>query len=184
MAEQAEAGDIGAGVYCLAMGLQLIQQSVLTVGHVLEHGVQSLGLAGTRHGSSEQHAGAQGTTQQQHITVGDSPLAPGGSAATVDAEAQLHSQAGAVRRFTAGFQGVSSDQLRLLLLQHRSHTAQRLHQQFLLLRRLQHRQGHDRLGAVDPGTAGPEIGAGMQGGESPVQPGVTHQRREPIHALQ
>ena len=89
-----------------------------------------------------------------------------------------------MRGGTSGFQGVSSDQLRLLVLQDRSNTAQRLHQQFLLLRRLQHGQGHDRLGAVDLCTAGPEIGAGMEGGESTVQPGVADQRRKPIHALQ
>ena len=61
MPKQAEAGDIRAGVYCPAMGLKLIQQSVLTAGHVLEHRVQSLWLAGICHGSREQHAGAQGT---------------------------------------------------------------------------------------------------------------------------
>ena len=42
MPKQAEAGDIRAGVNRLAMGLELIQQSVLTAGHLLEHRVQGL----------------------------------------------------------------------------------------------------------------------------------------------
>ena len=57
-------------------------------------------------------------------------------------------------------------------------------QEFLLLLRLEYRQGDNRLAAVHFGSAGPEIRAGMQCRQAAVEPGISHQCRESIHALQ
>ena len=37
------------------------------------------------------------------------------------------------------------------------------------------------MGGGDLGSAGPEVGAGVQGGQSSVQPGIADQGREAIH---
>ena len=42
------------------------------------------------------------------------------------------------------------------------------------------RHGDDGLGGGDPGSASPEVGAGVQGGEPPIQPGVAYQSREAV----
>ena len=42
------------------------------------------------------------------------------------------------------------------------------------------RHGDDGLGGGDPGSASPEVGAGVQGGEPPIQPGVADQSREAV----
>ena len=45
-------------------------------------------------------------------------------------------------------------------------------------------QGHDGHRTGHRGPTSPEIGAGMQGGESTIEPGITHQCWKAIHALQ
>ena len=40
------------------------------------------------------------------------------------------------------------------------------------------------MGGGDPGSASPEVGAGVQGGEPPIQPGVADQSREAVYGGQ
>ena len=79
---------------------------------------------------------------------------------------------------------MAADQPRPERLEHRAHTGQALHQLLLLQLRRGLGHGHQRLHAVHPGAAGPQIAAGVQGGEAGVEPGVLHQGGEAIDALQ
>ena len=57
-------------------------------------------------------------------------------------------------------------------------------EQLLLFCGVDRRQGDDGHCTGDRGATCPEIGAGMQGGEATIEPGITHQCWKAIHALQ
>jgi hypothetical protein len=65
-----------------------------------------------------------------------------------------------------------------------THAGQALHQKLLLHQAPGLGQGHQGLGALHCGSAGPQIGAGMQRRQSGIEPGVLHQGGESIDALQ
>ena len=76
---------------------------------------------------------------------------------------------------------MATDQFSPLLLQCGSHPCQRLAEQLHLMVVIDGGHGHDRLHRGGAGTRGPQIGAGMEGGQSSVEPGIRDQGREAIH---
>ena len=79
---------------------------------------------------------------------------------------------------------MAADQGRPERIEHGAHPRQALEKQFFLQLGPGFRHGHQGLDAGHPGATGPEVAAGVQGGEPGVQPGVVHQGREAIDALQ
>ena len=62
MSEQAETGDVGAGVNVLADWLHLLKQRVLAEGHAPQRSIQIRSFRGAAHGPGKQHPGPQGAT--------------------------------------------------------------------------------------------------------------------------
>ena len=58
MPEQAETGDIGAGVNVPSNWLKLLQKRVLACDHVFDRSIQICSLGGTAHGSCKKYPGA------------------------------------------------------------------------------------------------------------------------------
>ena len=72
MSEQAESGDVGAGMQLFLfrfLAQELLQQGMLAGAHHALGTVQIVGVGSPLHRGSEQHAGAEWTAQQQRITI-------------------------------------------------------------------------------------------------------------------
>ena len=96
----------------------------------------------------------------------------------------VHREGQRQARPIAALKGVASDQPCPERIEHRANPRQGLEQQLLLQGRLRLRQGHQGLHTLQICPAGPEIAAGMKSGEAGIEPGVAHQGREAIHALE
>ena len=96
----------------------------------------------------------------------------------------IHREGQAQASPIAPLQGVATDQARPHGTHHRLDAGQGLQQQGFLEGGCLLGQGHQGLHRLHRGTAGPEITAGVQGGEAGIEPGVVHQGREAIHALE
>ena len=101
----------------------------------------------------------------------------------IDGEGELQAQFRRLGGVAAGFQGVTTDEGGPLFLEGCVNARKGLGQQRLLFRLLEQRQGHHRLSAAHRGPAGPQVGAGVQGRQAAIQPGITHQGGKAIHAL-
>ena len=178
VSEQAEAGDIRAGTATVA-GQQRHQRRLIAL-HRRQSRVDPSGLRRTLEGSGKQNTAADGTGQHQHLTGLERPLAPVALRRRRTVHGESQRQAAAI----AALQGVPADQHRAERIQNRAHPRQGLQQQLLLQMRCHLRQGHNGLNAADVSTAGPEIAAGVQGGEPGVQPWIGQQGWKTIHALQ
>ena len=84
VAQQPEAGDVGGGMELARMVLlqsaQLLHQRFLAGLHLGEGGVEILGAGGSCQGRGEQHAGAEGTAEQQLVASAECALGPEGAA--------------------------------------------------------------------------------------------------------
>ena len=131
--------------------------------------------------------GAGANTRDRHIPGLQAPFGPGPRGrCTVHRQHHLHPQAwGAICGCRIPrLERVTADQGGSLLLEGSAQTREGLAEEPLLHPSIRPGQGDHRLGALHSGSTGPEVGAGMQGGEATVEPGVTHQGGEAIHALQ
>ena len=178
VAEQSEAGDIRAGV--AAKGAQQFHQRRLAPLHRFEGRIDPARLGHAGRGGGEQHPAAEGPAEQKRIARPQGALAP---VALRRGEA-IHRERQAEARPIATLQGMATNQACPERIEHRAHPRQGLQQQFLLQRWRRLRQGHQGLHARHRRATGPEIAAGMQGGEACVEPGVGHQGRKAINALE
>ena len=176
--EQAKARDVRAGT--ATVRLQQLHQGSLVLLHRLQGGVDPLGLGEPGHRRRKQHPGANGPGQDQNLAVLQGALGPVALRGDRSIDAQAQTQAGAI----ASLQGVTTQQRHPEGIEHRAHAGQGLKEQLLLQGRGRLRQGDQGLHALQLGTTGPEVAAGMQGRQPRIQPGVIHQGRKAIEALQ
>ena len=119
MPEQAEPGDVGAGVNPFADRFDLPKQHVLAAGHAFQCGIQVSRLGCAGHGPCKQHSGAKGSTDQQGISWAQARFEPGRfGAVPVHCEGDLNPEACRYRWRAAGFHRVATDQLGPLFIQH------------------------------------------------------------------
>ena len=150
------------------MGGQDFHHRSLALLHQGEGVIQPFGPGGAGHRCGKQHTAAQASGEDQHIARGEGTLGPVAFWRHQAVGAQAHGQARLWLDAIAGLHGVTAQQAGLERLQHRLHAGQGLVQQVHLQVWRRFWQGDQRQHAVHSGTAGPEIAAGMQGGEPAV----------------
>ena len=162
------------------MGLEQRHQLGLALLHQRQGAIEPGGLGRPGHGGGKQHARADRPAEQQQVARLERPLRPKvlGRHRAIHREGQ--GQAGPI----AALQGVAADQACPQRIEHGAHPRQALKKQVLLQPGPGLRHGHQGLDAGHPGATGPKVTAGVQGGEPGVQPGVVHQGRKAIDALE
>ena len=161
------------------VGQQLHQSSLR-----LLHRVQGLIDPGRNrpacHPSGKQHTAAKGTRDQQQRSLRQGAFRP----ITLGWHHAVHAQGQCQTSAIAALHGVAAKQRNGEWIEHGAHPSKRLKQPLLLQIRSSLRHGKQHLHAVQPRTTGPKVAAGMQRGETRVEPGIVQQSGKPIHALQ